>query len=353
MKIKKKPTLDDIAALANVSKSTVSMILNEKKGVSFLDETIQKVNDAAKQLGYNKIRSKNSLNKMLSDKTILVITPNINSPYYSSLIQSIEQTANNNDLNIVIYNTYRDKEKEKSALSIVDNSNIYGVISTITPQSIDRFEEINQKTPVVIISDRNSNFALDTVEISNYGAGVLIAKHMINLGHKKIAYISTTLNKANSARLMRLKGVEDTYREYCPEGSVTVKSNDITPNEELNNINIEYTTGYNLMSELIMDNTDITGIIAVNDMVAYGVMESLYDNNYKIPEDYSLCGFDNLFPSKFSKVSLTTIEHYITNKGQNAVEMLIQRRDLNMNIRSSTKVLYKHKLIVRKSTGKI
>ena len=177
MNNKKKPTLDDIAKLANVSKSAVSMILNEKKGVSFLDETIQKVNDAAKSVGYKKIKAKNSIHKILSDKTILIITPNINSPYYSSLIQSIEQTAFDNNLNIIIYNTYRDKDKEKSVLSIVNNSNIYGIISTITPQAIDEFEEINYKIPVVIISDRNTDLALDTVEISNYGAGVLIAKH--------------------------------------------------------------------------------------------------------------------------------------------------------------------------------
>lgn len=353
MSKKKKPTLEDIAKLANVSKSAVSMILNEKKGVSFLDETIKKVNDAANHLGYKKIHSKNSINKMLSDKTILVITPNINSPYYSSLIQSIEQEATRKDLNVIIFNTYRDKDKEDLALSIVENSNIYGVISTITPQSIEKFEEINEKIPVVIISDKNNNFDLDTVEISNYEAGVIIAKHMIGLGHKNIAYISTTLNKSNSARIMRLDGVQDTYRKYCPNGSVIVKTNDIRPLEELNDINIEHTTGFNLTSELLRENTNVTGIIAVNDMVAYGVMESLYNNNYKIPEDYSLCGFDNLFPSKFSKVSLTTIEHYIINKGHSAVEMLIQRRHLNMSIKSSTKVLYKHKLIVRKSTAKI
>lgn len=353
MNNKRKPTLDDIAKLANVSKSAVSMILNEKKGVSFLDETINKVNEAADYLGYTKIRKKNSIHKMLSDRTILIITPNINSPYYSSLIQSIEQKANENNLNIIVYNTYRDIEKEKSALSIVNNSNIYGVISTITPQAIDKFEEINEKIPVVIISDRNSNFALDTVEISNYGAGVLIAKHMISLGHKNIAYISTTLNKANSARVMRLKGVRDTYKDHYPDITVKVKSKDITPDEELNNINIEHITGFNLTTELLRENTNITGIIAVNDMVAYGVMEALFENNYRIPEDYSLCGFDNLFPSKFSKVSLTTIEHYIVNKGHNSVKMLIQRRNLDMSVKSSTKVLYKHKLIVRKSTAKV
>ena len=81
-------------------------------------------------------------------------------------------------------------------------------------------------------------------------------------------------------------------------------------------------------------------------------MEALLEKNYSIPKDYSLCGFDNLFPSSFKQISLTTVEHYIVNKGQLAVEMIKNKQSNASSPFSSTKVLFKHELIIRSSTGK-
>ncbi len=174
---------------------------------------------------------------------------------------------------------------------------------------------------------------------------------MIELGHLNVAYISTTLDSINTARIRRLEGIVDTYKELCPTGKVIVKSKDITPQEEISNINLEHDVGFELTLETLK-HKEITGFIAVNDMVAYGVMDALQSKNYDIPKDYSLCGFDNLFPSSFKQISLTTVEHYIVSKGQNAVEMIRSRQSSSAGQFSSTKILFKHALIIRNSTGK-
>ncbi|MBO1266125.1 LacI family DNA-binding transcriptional regulator [Proteiniclasticum sp. SCR006] len=347
----KKPTLDDIAKIAGVSRTAVSMILNEKKDVSFQEDTIRKVQAAADQIGYVKKETLMVKRNLFSEKTILVLTPTVTSTYYATLVQAIEQEAHKNGIRIITQNTFRDGERELSFINQVKHSNLFGIISTMTPVNIPLLEELNKKIPVVVINDRSNDVDLDTVEINNYSAGVLIANHMIELGHKCVAYISTTLNSLNTARVRRLDGILDTYRKNCPDGSVIVKSKDITPVEEMNNINIETAVGYELTSEA-MKNRKITGFIAVNDMVAYGVMEALLKNGYRIPEDYSICGFDNLFPSEFQNISLTTVEHHIVSRGQNAVEIIVNRHNSSRNPYSSTRVLYKHELIVRKSTGR-
>ena len=350
--MKRKPTLDDIAALAGVSKTAVSMILNEKKGVTFLEETIEKVHEAAKELGYAKKTPKLQKMSIFNKNTILVLAPTIASPFFTTLVQSIEQEADKHDIHVIIQNTFRDKEKELKYLEQIRDSNLYGLVLTMLPHHPRLLEEINESIPVVIINERSFHADLDTVEVDNYSAGVLIAEHMIKLGHKHIAYITTALSTLNLARLRRLEGINDTYRKLCPEGTVTVKSKRVRPVDEIRNIDLEHDTGFDLAHE-ILPYKEITGIVASTDMIAYGVMDALKENGFSIPEDYSVCGFDNLFPSKLNSISLTTVEHYILNKGQDAVEIIRSRQQKNREKLSSTSVLFRHKLIERNSTGPV
>ena len=350
--MKRKPTLDDIAALAGVSKTAVSMILNEKKGVTFLEETIEKVHDAAKELGYAKKTPKLQKMSIFNKNTILVLAPTIASPFFTTLVQSIEQEADKHDIHVIIQNTFRDKEKELKYLEQIRDSNLYGLVLTMLPHHPRLLEEINESIPVVIINERSFHADLDTVEVDNYSAGVLIAEHMIKHGHKHIAYLTTALSTLNLARLRRLEGINDTYRKFCPEGTVTVKSKRVRPVDEIRNIDLEHDTGFELAHE-ILPCKEITGIVASTDMIAYGVMDALKENGFSIPGDYSVCGFDNLFPSKLNGISLTTVEHYILNKGQDAVEIIRSRQQKNREKLSSTSVLYRHKLIERNSTGPV
>ena len=350
--MKRKPTLDDIAALAGVSKTAVSMILNEKKGVTFLEETIEKVHKAAKELGYAKKTPKLQKVSIFNKNTILVLAPTIASPFFTTLVQSIEQEADKHDIHVIIQNTFRDKERELKYLQQIRDSNLYGLILAMLPHHPKLLEEINESIPVVIINERSFHADLDTVEVDNYSAGVLIAEHMIRLGHKHIAYLTTALSSLNLARLRRLEGINDTYRKLCPEGTVTVKSKRVRPVDEMRNIDLEHDTGFELAHD-ILPHKEITGIVASTDMIAYGVMDALKENGFSIPEDYSVCGFDNLFPSKLKGISLTTVEHYILNKGQDAVEIIRSRQQKNREKLSSTSVLYRHKLIERSSTGPV
>ena len=98
---------------------------------------------------------------------------------------------------------------------------------------------------------------------------------------------------------------------------------------------------------------DITAIVAINDMVAYGVIDEIIDEGFRIPDDYSVCGFDNIYPSKFSGVSLTTIDHFINRRGQSAFSLL-QAKLENGDAEhvALTRLEFKNKLIDRKTTGK-
>lgn len=350
-----KPTLNDIAKETGLSQSTISMILNDKSGVPFSEGTVRKVCEAAKRLHYVKRGQKSSEKKdFFHKKTIAIFCPNVSSPYYATLIQSVEQAAHEKNYGTLLLTTYRDRDNEISDLDIIRRTDIAGIIFTMLPQATEMVEKINVTIPVVVIGDRNSTVQLDTVEVNNYKAGVLVAKHMIELKHRHIAYISTTLDANNAPRVKRLMGIQDTFAKECPEGTVLVKSRTVTPKDELNNLPVEYTVGYELAQECLSDR-QITAFVAVNDMVAYGVIDALRAKQFRIPEDYSVCGFDNIFPSQFSGTALTTVEHYILEKGHLAFDILEKRIDQGGGAeeapRPITRVEYQNHLIIRGTTA--
>lgn len=348
-----KVTLTDISTAAGVSRATVSMILSGRSGVSFTDDTVRKVREAAEALHYVptvRKRASRLLSSTSGPRTVLIICPNISNLYYSSIVQAIQQAAAQQKCTTVITTTYRDAQSEAAILQLASSSDIAGIIFTMMPQSTQLVEHINATCPVVVIGDRNTSLTVDTVELDNYNAGVLIARHMIGLGHRHIAYISTSLDASNSARVRRLEGVQHTYATECPQGSVLVKSMDISPEVELHDLAVEHRVGYEL-TMTCLPHKKITAFVAVNDMVAYGVLNALSSSGCKIPDDYSVCGFDNLFPSQFPPLGLTSVEHYIVDKGRNAFEILYNKITEAGSDRNITRVEFKHHLIVRGSTG--
>ncbi len=347
-----RPTLSQVANLAGVSTSAVSLILNQKDGVSFSPETIHRVHHAAAQLGYSVKGTKASRGGLLDDHTIIVLVPTPISPYYATLVQSIDQSARSEGFETVVYYTYRDPKRENCMITLLQKTPVAGVIFTMAPQAAEPVEALNRTVPVVVIGDRDRTLDVDMVETRNFIAGVMIARHLIQLGHTHIAYISTTLNSVNTARTQRLEGLQQTFREECPEGYILVRSRDISPTEELNTPLVEHQVGFQLCQECLAD-PQLTAFVAVNDMVAYGVMDCLLSNGHRIPQDYSVCAFDNNFPSRMTAVSLTTVDSHIEDKGHNAFDMLHTKISQAPGDAPGyiTRIEYPHQLIVRDSTA--
>ena len=131
--------------------------------------------------------------------------------------------------------------------------------------------------------------------------------------------------------------------------NVQVFAREITPLEELNDIGIEHRTGYELTMDCLKRCPNISGIVAVNDFVAYGVLDALEDKGLKVPDDYSVCGFDNLSASRFWNVGLTSVEHHIEEKGRNAFTILYERMSGNSTPDNITPVEFSHHLLGNRS----
>ncbi|MDD4370799.1 MAG: LacI family DNA-binding transcriptional regulator [Anaerostipes sp.] len=364
----KKITMKDIAEKTGVSISAVSMILNKRHDVSFTEETIKKVFHVANELGYKfKTKEKDDtirkFHQSRSAKNIVaVFCPNIYNPYYSMIAQSIEAAAYKNNYKTIIMTTFRDKNHEKEMIQDVIDMNVKGIIFTMMPNNFDYVEKIAKTFPIVMIGDKASSSNLDVIETNNYTAGVLLAEHLYELGHRHIAFLTTTINPDISLamRYQRLQGIENIFKKNSMNEnySVILREQKISPEYERNNLSLEYEVGYNLCQECLENRNldNITAFIGNNDMVAYGIIDAILKNGYSIPKDFSVCSFDNDFPSRFLPISLTSIEHYMEEKGKKSFETLLQKiqwdESSDENSRYIIRIEYKPTLIIRDSTNK-
>lgn len=352
----KKPTARDVAELAEVSQATVSMILNNKKNVSFSHETIEKVIRAAKQLNYN-VPSLAKTFQSSQKRRIALFTATMSNPYYPMLNQIIEETAIPRGYNILVCNIHRSPELEKYYLEFVTDNLVDGIVYTFTPTFRGVLKNISVSTPVVVIGEKDDSLDIDTVGLNSHKSGMLVAEHLIALGHQNIAFITSPIeNNMTLTRRQRFQGILDKLAEYGLEKNLLIKSS-INEAEVPNSI-YEIQSGYTLTRELL-EEAAVSAIIGVNDMTACGIMTALRDKGYKIPQQISVCGFDNIFVASIVNPKLTTIDHCIPHRAKTAIDILIEKIEqlhapipLNpINSSGFYKIEYEPQLIIRDSTG--
>lgn len=348
MTTKKRVTMADVSRVAGVSPGTVSMILGNRPGVSFSAETVRAVRRAAENLGYTSQRRRTA--PASTRKTVLVVSHNVSNGYYTAVIQAVQQAAAARGFATLIFTTYRETAREEDALNLACDIGAAGIIFTMMPISVARLEEVNQTLPVVVIGDRNASLSVDTVELDNQSAGRLLGRHLLDLGHRRIAFISTTLDRVNAIRIHRLEGIQAAFGG-TPGASVEVFSRCITPEQELMEINIEHGTGYGLTLECLEKKCPVTAFAAVNDAVAFGVLDALAEKGRRVPEDFSVCGFDDLPFSRSARTALTTVGHHIVEKGRNAFDMLYRRIMGCTQMHNITRVEFPPHLVLGETTG--
>lgn len=350
----KKVTMTDIAKAAGVSQSTVSNILRGSTTSSFPKATVDRVMTAAESMGYT-MRKRPMKGASLTSRRILVLATRLTNPYYPSILKSIEMEARKNGLQVVCGDTYHLPDLEKDYLDMALDMKFLAVIYLFPPDNPQALNRALRHIPIITICDHVPDSSADQVELNNFRSGCIAAEHLLSLGHKNILMFTTPMDRSIS-RLSRVKGVENLIRaaEGC---SLHVISDfiDTTEGEMEIETNFDYSFGYHLAQDPHVIKTGATAIIAINDMVAIGVMDALLGKGLRIPEDYSVIGFDNLFYTGLERISLTTVDPHADMLAQTAMDVLLHR----VNILSSNTLISdtrfkaecQPRLIVRNSTA--
>jgi len=343
----KKSTIYDIAKAANTSVATVSRVLSNTD-YPVKTELRERVLKEAKRLKY----IPNLIGRQLKSKIsndIGVIIPNITNEYYPQLILGIEHVAREKGFNVLLCNSQRNPQNERNFLESLFQRQVKGIIISSLEKKYNFLQHLIANEAKIVLFEHDADIDCSKIIFNFEKGGYLAAKHLAELGHRKIAFFSAPLNKYS-----RLK-VYNGFNEYLNSCGISLKKDYIFISEEeekeSHNEIYEYNTGKALVNKMLSKGNLPTAIFCINDMTAVGVAQELQRNNIRIPEDISIMGFDNIPLSQMISPSLTTIDQCTYKIGATAAEVLISF--LNGDRKEDITLLFEPSLVIRDSTKEI
>lgn len=324
----------------------------------FPEKPWKKNGRAAKELGYVPAGRKTRKGAK-REKLLVVFCSNLTNPYYVMLLQGIESRAKEQGFGLFVCNTQRDLKMEERYLKMMWELRPLGIIYTCNPSHcfMGMVEELAEQIPVAVVNNQNEKMNVDAVELDNSKLGRIMARHLLELGHRKVAYIAPPLTIRQKQRSKRVEGFLKEFEKAGLKEQVIIKAADEEIDLDVAHIDSEYKIGYDLTKELLSENKNVTAIVGLNDMIAFGVLDALHEAKIKVPSEVSVMGCDNTLFARMHKVELTTIEHFVIFKGRDACD-IIMKKMASQNSRyselepiSTYHVEYEPKLIVRGTTG--
>lgn len=324
-------SIREVAKIANVSPATVSRVMNGTARVD--DEKRERVLKAIKETGFVPNEVARSLFRK-SAKTIGLVIPSIENPFFTHMASAIEKEADANGYRVILYNTDSNFEKEKAALQMLSSMNADGIILTRIDEKLLPYVEATNIPAVVTDSLFLGGKDITYVYSDHYQGGRIAAEHLIDCGCKKIVCVRGVQTIA-SARA-RYMGCQDA----CKEKGV-----------ELNTVDCDYTfqNGLRAAEELLEKYPDVDGIVASNDMVAISIYKVLKKNNISVPEQVQLIGYDDIEIASIMTPELTTIKQSVKTIGKKAAELIIFDREKETE---ENNYIFPVKLVVRETTRK-
>ena len=274
------------------------------------------------------------------------------------LLQGIEAHAKEKGFGLFVCNTQRDLRMEERYLKMMWQLRPLGIIYTCNPSHcfMELVGEIAEQIPVAIVNNQNEKMNVDAVELDNSKLGRVMAKHLLELGHRKVAYIAPPLTARQKQRSKRVEGFLKEYEKVGLRDQVIIKAAKEEIDLDVAHIDSEYKIGYELTKELLKETTDVTAIVGLNDMIAFGIMDALHEAKIKVPTDVSVMGCDNTLFARMHNMNLTTIEHFVTFKGRDACDIIMKKIATHHSTNtgavpiSTYHVEYEPQLIVRGTT---
>lgn len=307
-------TLKDVAQKAGVTTATVSYALSGKRPIS--EETKKRVMDAIAELDYVPDLNARSLS-MRDSKLIGVVVPQtepgerlmFQNSFYSEVLGSIEYFARQQGYHILISAT----DANESYLTLARKRNLDGII-VIGMYPNEFYQQMKKtKIPIVLIDSYCNDHYYHNIRIDDAYGSYLATHYMLENGHRNIAFFAGQM-KENGVMKKRLLGYQQALEEY----GVAYHPEYVFEGQ------IDYNSGIDLANKLIASGLPATGIVAAADILAIGAAKGLFEAGKRVPDDYSIVGFDDVEIAQYMTPGLTTVRQQISLKGQKAVELLLK-----------------------------
>jgi LacI family transcriptional regulator len=337
VKISPRPTLADVARLANVSITSVSRLINRSGPVNH--ETRARIETAMNSLGFEPRRS----NIKETDDTIAVITGDLLNAYFPEIIRGVQEEADNYSMITMLLSLTDAPQRQQQILQKLSKHAADAIILMGSPMFSGLAEvQARLRLPLVVINRRANGPGLGSIAVDFENAGFRAAQHLLMLGHTRIGYISP-FNVSADISVTRLHGVELAMQDsgffMRPEWVVTCP-----PGHDMD-------SGYHAVNNLLarLPGERPSALICFNDPIAIGVEHAIRAAGLRVPEDFSIVSFDDVAIAAHASPPLTTISQPKYRMGMMAVQML--RKMLQNPDAPGDSILCESPLIVRESTG--
>ncbi|MDY0943251.1 LacI family DNA-binding transcriptional regulator [Priestia megaterium] len=329
------PTIYDVAKLSGLSKTTVSRVINNHSYVS--EEKKNLVIKAMKELNYTPNPSARRLRGQVMT-TIGVIVPRIINPFFSYLVDSIEQVAYKNGYHVLIFQSNEDKEKELAFLNLLKTKQVDGIIMTSIENEWSIIEPFIEYGPILLCNEYVNNANVPIVRLDQYKGAYIGVKHLLEKGHRKIGYCTGGLFAEEGKDKDRNQG----YQKALQEAGIEPDPKWIFVNQH----SIE--DGKKVIKKILTMEDRPTAIFTGSDEIAGGMMIEAKESGIRIPNDLAIIGFDDQPLAQMVDPKLTTIRQPIDQMGIKAMETLIDMLN-NSELKVETFEL-PIELVVRSST---
>jgi len=324
----------DLARQLKVSTATVSRALSRPEKVA--PATRKRVLEFVQRSGYHMNGIARSL-RTQSTRTIGVIVSDIRNPFSSAVVKSVEDVARTNGYTVLICNADEDGRNEEVALELFIERQVSGVIHCSAGANLDLLRVLLQKSIPLVDLDRQSGLEnVDTVILDNRLGAALATRHLLELGHTRVAMISGPKHLSNARKRL------DAFRKTLRSARIPL------PNEYVEFGDFREHSGRVAAERLLSLQTPPSAILVANNEMMAGAVLAIRQRRVKVPRDLSVVGFDDARWAQYSDPPLTVISQPTELMGQKAAELLLGRLK---GERESTTVMFKPELIIRGSTA--
>lgn len=326
------PTIQVVAKQAGVSVATVSRVINNPSIVT--EKTRLKVQNVIDKLNYEPSVLGRNL-RTSESRLLLALIPSISNPFYTEIINGIEDVAIEQGYNILLCETDSNPQREDIYFNLLKSQLADGIISMDPTVNKGKLLELASKYPVVQCSEYDEDGGISYVTINHKLAAYHAVRHLIKTGHEKIALVNS------HQKFLYARERRQGYKKALKEFGLPIDSDWIYNTES-----IEFEHGQRAMRSLLALENKPTAVFAVSDILAIGALKEINTSGLNVPNDIALIGFDKISFSNMTHPTLTTISQPRYLMGSTSAAMLIDK----IKGKKVESIILEHELVIREST---
>jgi LacI family transcriptional regulator len=330
--------MHEVARLAGVSLGTVSNVLNHPELVS--EETRIRVQRTIDELGFVRNGSARHL-RVGSTQSIGLVVLDVSNPFFTEVARGAEDAASERGYLVILCNSDNSSQKEMNYLRVLEEQRVAGILIVPVEDKMNYSRSLRRSGTSVVLLDRVSRDASTcSVSVDDVYGGELAGKHLLECGHRRIAYIHGPFTSAQYKD--RLSGLRRsvTHANLDPTRVIVALAAD-TDNAH---------AGAACVESFLQLEDRPTAIFCGNDYLAMGVLYELARRQVAVPEDVALIGYDDIDLAPMLAVPLTTIRQPKYDLGFAATGLLLDEI-VKKDLHTHRQIVFRPELIVRQSTG--